>query len=159
VAHEDEGLSKVKARPAEKRDADVWLRMRRDLWPEGGEAEHREEIAQYFRGDFPRAPWAVLLAEDRRGRALGFVELSIRPYAEGCRSSRVAYLEGWYVVSEARGRGVGRALAAAAEAWGRAQGCTELASDADPENTASVVVHRALGFEDMGLIRCFRKNL
>jgi aminoglycoside 6'-N-acetyltransferase I len=149
----------VTVRPAEPDDATTWMRMRHDLWPESPEAEHREEIDRFFAGDFPRGPWAVLLAEDAGGRVLGFAEVSIRPYAEGCRSERVGYLEGWFVVPEARERGVGRALVAAAEDWGRAQGCREFASDADPDNDVSAAAHRALGFADAGLVRCFRKDL
>src|SRR5207244_3391878 len=79
-------------------------------------------------------PLAVLLAEDGARGRVGLAELSIRPYAEGCQGDRVAYLEGWFVVPGARGRGVGRALIAAAEDWGRAQGCREFASDAEPDN-------------------------
>jgi aminoglycoside 6'-N-acetyltransferase I len=60
---------------------------------------------------------AVLLALDEGGRAVGFVELSIRNYAEDCETDRVAYLEGWYVIPEARRTGVGRALIAASEEW------------------------------------------
>ncbi len=101
----------------------------------------------------------MLLAEDVDGRALGIAELSIRPCAEGCNTSRVAYLEGWYVVPEARRRGVGRALVDAAEHWGRAQDCAEFASDTQIDNDVSIAAHRALGFEDAGLVRCFRKEL
>jgi aminoglycoside 6'-N-acetyltransferase I len=86
-------------------------------------------------------------------------ELSIRNIAEGCGSGRIAYLEGWFVVPEARRQGVGRALMRAVEDWGRAQGCVELASDTTSDNVASMDAHRALGFEDVGMIRCFRKDL
>jgi aminoglycoside 6'-N-acetyltransferase I len=71
----------------------------------------------------------------------------------------VAYLEGWFVVPEARRRGVGRALIAAAEQWGRSEGCREFASDAEPDNEISAAAHSALGFSDVGLVRCFRKDL
>ena len=101
----------------------------------------------------------MLIARDGTGRAVGFAELSIRPYAEGCDTDRVAYLEGLFVVPDARGTGVGRALVDATEAWGRAQGCTELASDTEHDNTASTAAHLALGFADVGLVRCFRKAL
>lgn len=96
--------------------------MRRAVWPHGSEAEHAEEIAKFFAGR-AREPLAVLLATDAAGQALGFVELSIRSHAEGCESDQVAYLEGWYVVREARGRGVGRALESAADDWAPSQGC------------------------------------
>ena len=80
-------------------------------------------------------------------------------HVSGCRTSRVAYLEGWFVVPEARRRGVGRALVSAAEEWGRTQGCTEFASDTQPDNQASDAAHRALGFSEAGLVLCFRKEL
>ena len=133
--------------------------MRCALWPEGPAAEHRAEIDAFFCGTFPRKPWAVLLASDAAGGVTGFAEVSVRPYAAGCTSHRVAYLEGWFVVPTARGSGVGRALVAAAEAWGREQDCVEFASDADPNNGASIAAHRAVGFDDVGLVRCFRKEL
>jgi aminoglycoside 6'-N-acetyltransferase I len=47
----------------------------------------------------------------------------------------------------------------AAEAWGREQGCREFASDTQLENTGSVAAHLALGFDDAGALRCFRKSL
>jgi aminoglycoside 6'-N-acetyltransferase I len=97
--------------------------------------------------------------EEADGRAIGFAELSIRPYAEGCRSDRVAYLEGWWVAPGGRRQGVGRALVEAAVEWGRAQGCAEMASDAEAENESSAAAHSALGFEEVGLIRCFRRDL
>ncbi|MGH7461065.1 MAG: aminoglycoside 6'-N-acetyltransferase [Longimicrobiales bacterium] len=136
----------------------AWLRMRCALWPEGSESEHRGEIAQYFAGQL-RDPLEVLAAVDSAGVALGFAELSIRPYAEDCVTNRVAYLEGWYVVPEARRQGVGRALVAAAEKWALAQGCTEFASDALLHNEGSAAAHRALGFVETVQIRCFRKVL
>jgi aminoglycoside 6'-N-acetyltransferase I len=139
-------------------DAPAWLRLRCALWPEGSETEHREEIARFFAGEAPE-PLGVLLAEDGPGRPVGFAELSIRGHAEGCRSDRVAYLEGWFVAPEARRRGVGRALIAAAEEWGRSQRCREFASDAEPDNEISAAAHGALGFSEVGLVRCFRKDL
>jgi aminoglycoside 6'-N-acetyltransferase I len=87
------------------------------------------------------------------------VELSLRAYAEGCLSDNVAYVEGWYVSPDVRGRGVGRALIAAAEDWARREGCTELASDAQLDNAASAAAHHAVGFSEVGQIRCFRKVL
>jgi aminoglycoside 6'-N-acetyltransferase I len=149
----------VKVRPARPGDADAWLEMRCDLWPESRAGEHREEAERFFAGRPLREPWEVLLAEDGSGRLLGFVELSVRSHAEGCDGHRVAYLEGWYVRPEARRRGVGRALTCATELWGREQGCPELASDCDPGNRTSAAAHLGVGFEDAGLVRCFRKRI
>jgi aminoglycoside 6'-N-acetyltransferase I len=141
-----------------KADAPAWLQMRRALWPEDGGSWHADEVEQFFAGELSE-PLAVLIARDRDETPLGFAELSIRNYAEDCVTDRVAYLEGWYVIPEARRRGVGRALVAAAEDWGRAQGCTEFGSDAELDNDVSAAAHRALGFVETARIRCFRKEL
>jgi aminoglycoside 6'-N-acetyltransferase I len=147
----------VRVRHVTQGDAAAWLRMREALWPDET-GSHGREIEQFFAGEL-RMPLAVLLAVDARDESIGFAELSIRPYAEDCETDRVAYLEGWYVEPAARRRGVGRALIAAAEDWGRAQGCTEFASDAILDNDVSAAAHAALGFEETVQIRCFKKRL
>lgn len=148
----------IAIRAARRDDARLWGEMRHALWPEGPLEEHAGEIEDFFAGR-SREPVAVLVAEASPGRLLGFAELSIRSHAEGCATGRVGYLEGWYVVPEARGQGVGRALVEAAEDWARAQGCTEFASDTEIDNERSAAAHRALGFAEVDRIRCFRKDL
>lgn len=144
--------------PAREADALPWLEMRRALWPEEDQELLALDVRKYFAGQEPMLHM-VLLAFDPRGRAVGFAELNIRPYAEGCETDRVAYLEGWYVAPDTRRQGVGSALIRAAEDWGRVQGCTEFASDALLENEVSAAAHEALGFAEVERIRCFRKAL
>ncbi len=146
----------MRIRPIVQEDSKNWVRMRCELWP-GVDAEHTRNVRRYFEGTL-REPCAVLIAEDDSEIA-GFAELSIRAYAEGCDTEHVGYVEGWYVVPDARGRGVGRALIEASEAWAREQGCTELASDAELDNIASDRAHKACGFTETGQIRCYRKML
>jgi aminoglycoside 6'-N-acetyltransferase I len=45
---------------------------------------------------------------------------------------------------------------AAGIAWARGRGCTEFAADALLDNEVSHAAHRALGFEEVERIVCFR---
>jgi aminoglycoside 6'-N-acetyltransferase I len=89
----------------------------------------------------------------------GFVEVSIRDYAEGCDTNWIGYVEGWFVDPDTRRLGVGRALIAAAEAWALAQGCREMASDTELANTLSQEAHGRLGYTEVGRSVHFRKPL
>lgn len=141
-----------------------WTELRAALWPEEGDSSHSAEIARYLDHPGPglgAMPEAVFVAVDSEDPSLlrGFAEVSRRAYAEGCETSPVGFLEGWYVVPEFRRRGVGRGLVAAAEQWARDKGCREFASDALADNAVSAQAHRALGFDEVEVIRCFRKKL
>ena len=153
---DDETMS-LKVRVVQPADAAEWIRLRSALWP-GDLEEHRAEADEFFSGD-RHEPAEVLLAFNENGRAVGFVELSIRNIVDSCSSHHVAYLEGWYVDPDLRRRGVGGALIAAAERWAVEQGCTEFGSDALIDNEASHLAHRALGFEETGRVVNFRKDL
>jgi aminoglycoside 6'-N-acetyltransferase I len=150
-------MARLTVRPVDRADVEAWLRLRIQLWPEGTELEHREEIARYLAGQASE-PMAVFVAESH-GLLVGFAELAIRPFAEGCYTDRVAYLEGWFVAAAERRKGIGRALVQAAERWARQMGCTEFASDTAPTNVESINAHSAVGFGQVGTVLCFRKKL
>ena len=90
--------------------------------------------------------YAQFLAYDDRGTAIGLAEASLRSeYVNGTSSSPVAFLEGLYVVPDARRLGVARTLVENVEHWARSVGCGELASDARIENALSHTVRKGLG--------------
>jgi aminoglycoside 6'-N-acetyltransferase I len=138
-----------------------WEKMRRALGPDWLVESFSVLVDEYLsRGTIQGLPHAVLLARDDAGsEPLGFAEVSIREFAEGCLTSPVGYLEGWYVAEHARRRGVGAALLAAGERWAASKGCSEFASDAELDNPTSLDAHAALGFEPVADIRCFRKSI
>ena len=144
-------------RSATQTDQVSWERMRQALWPSPARG-HAGEIERYFAGKL-REPIEVLIAFDEREEAIGFIELSIRAYAEGCVSDRVAFVEGWYVEPDVRRKGVGAALIRAAENWARSQGCIELGSSTELENVPSAAAHQAVGFIETGVVRCFKRSL
>jgi aminoglycoside 6'-N-acetyltransferase I len=146
-------------RPATKADAEAWLAMRAALWPDANVEELRLEVGRYFvaHGE-PLLPHRVFVAEDH-GKVVGMLELSLRPYADGCGSSPVPFIEGWYVAPDARHAGIGGAMMKAAERWALENGYTEMASDALIENTDSERAHKALGFDEVERAIRFRKAL
>jgi len=137
-------------------DRPEWVRMRHALWP-GSLSDHRSETERYF-DEGSELP-VVFVAEEEAGSLVGFLELDFRKYAPGCRSSPVAFVEGWYVDPHARGRGVGRALIREAEAYARINGSDELASDAELDNLEGIAAHAALGFEEVEQVACFFRSL
>ncbi len=91
---------------------------------------------------------------------IGFAEAAIRQdYVNGCDSSPVLFLEGLFVDPGHRRRGVAGALVAAVADWGRAQGCSEFASDAEIDNLDSHAMHLALGFAETERVVYFRREL
>ena len=146
----------IRIRAAGPGDLDEWLRMRLALWPHGDPAEHRDDMAR-----LASQPDVIVLVADRSdgGRLAGFAEVGLRPYADGCVTSPVAFLEGWYVDADRRCRGVGRALVRAAEEWARGRGLHEFASDALLENFTSHRAHEALGFTEVERAVRYRKAL
>ena len=146
-------------RPIDARDLEAWIAMRRVLHDGEDPDELGEEAARFFGGDCVLGLEAVLVCDLGDGRIGGYVEIGLRNYAEGCRSSPVPYVEAWYVTPEKRGTGIGRALIAAAEAWAVDRGHSELASNAVLENNASERAHKALGFEEVERSIHFRKPL
>lgn len=104
--------------------------------------------------------YAQFIAYSPSGEAVGLVEAALRTdWVNGTQSSPVAFLEGLYVIPEARRSGIARALVATVSVWARRMGCRELASDALLENETSHAVHRALGFEETQRVVFFRKAL
>jgi aminoglycoside 6'-N-acetyltransferase I len=150
----------MSVRPARASDAAALATMRHALWPAGSVEEHGREIAAVLAGEWSTIyPYVILVAE-ADARVVGFAEATLRSRADGCDPSRpVAYLEGWYVAEPHRRKGHGAALLRAVEDWGRAQGCTEIASDALIDNEVSQRAHAALGFDVVDRVIHYKKRL
>ncbi len=143
-------------RPYRETDREEWLRMRAALWPPSSLAEAEQDASAWL----ARPDAVVFVVERSDTPALaGFAEAGERPYADGCDTSPVAFLEGWFVEPDVRGQGNGRALVEAVEAWARERGCMELASDCLLGNSGGQAAHRAAGFEEVERSVKYRKPL
>lgn len=148
-------MSTIIIRKVQPEDKTEWLRMRLALWPDQIAEKARVEMEGYFAD--PLTPVFVAVRED--GKLGGFLEGGLRKYADGCNSSPVGYIEGWYVDEDLRNQGVGGNLVRAMEEWSRAQNCTEIASDTWLDNETSIQAHLALGYEESERLVHFRKSL
>jgi aminoglycoside 6'-N-acetyltransferase I len=145
----------MEIRPVNEHDRAEWVRMRDLLWP-GSLGDHEAETRLFFAE--PDETLATFVLDRLDGRLGGFIEVGQRNYAEGCASSPVAYIEGWYVDADLR-QGLGAALVRAAERWARDRRLTEIASDAETDNEVSISAHRALRYAEEARVVCFRKDL
>jgi aminoglycoside 6'-N-acetyltransferase I len=148
--------TKFRVRRLEEKDFPEWFRLRKSLWDEADEDEHREEMLDIFEHTDTQL---VLVGETENGRLVGFLEASIRPFVEDCVTDHVGYLEGWFVEPEFRRFGVGRELVRGAENWARGKGCIEMASDSEIGNDLSVEAHSKLGYTETSRLIHWRKEL
>jgi len=136
-------------------DKPEWLRMRQALWPDHTNEEFAVQSEEILKD--PLQP--VFVVERPGGKLGGFLEAGTRKYAEGCKTSPVGFIEGWYVDEDLREQGTGKALVKAAENWARSQGLTEMASDTWLDNEVSIQAHLKMGYEETERLVHFAKKL
>jgi aminoglycoside 6'-N-acetyltransferase I len=156
VESDSDRVQGVTIRTLRLRDRLPWLALRQALWPDSSKDELSREQVKIL-ADSKRQ--GTFVAVGPRGALLGFVEVSLHDYAEGCTTHPVGYLEGWYVKPAGRRAGLGSALLDAAERWARSRGCREFASDSELDNRTSRAAHRALGFDEVGAVMLYKKRL
>lgn len=147
----------MKVRDLEARDRQAWAAMRAALWPDEDADLLGHETLMHFSG--AKLAEAIFVCEDTDDSVCGFLELGLRPYAEGCASSPVPFIEAWYVSPGARHKGAGRALVSAAENWALIRNFTEIASDTEIDNSQGQGAHAALGYEEVERLVTYRKPL
>ncbi len=142
-------------RRATPEDKPEWLRMRQGLWPEAP----MDYLALDLDDLLADEESAIFVASESQGQLIGFIEVSLRGYGEGCETSPVGYIEAWYVDPHVRGQKLGRDLVYTAEQWAREQGCTEMASDTWLDNDVSIEAHKKLGYWEVDRLVHFVKHL
>lgn len=135
-------------------DRAPWAELRHALWPETERATLEGELDAIL-----ASPDQVALGLFEGDALIGMAEASIREYGEGCVTAPVAWLEGIYLTPAHRRAGHAGTLVAAIEEWALAKGMSELGSDAELDNLASIAAHAQWGFSETKRIVTFRKAL
>lgn len=144
----------IRLRRITSEDRDEWLKMRRGIWPEVPDSYLSFDMDDILASEDHAVLFALM------GDApIGMIEAKIREYGEGCETSPVGYIEGWFVYPDVRGKGVAGALTQAAEDWARSKGCTEMASDTWLGNEASIKAHLKMGYFEVERLVHFVKRL
>ncbi len=144
----------INIRRVEFGDREEWFRMRKGIWPEAP-----DEYLDFDMDDIFSSEKDTVLFAWVGGKPVGMIEARLREYGEGCETSPVGYIEGWFVYPDFRGTEVAGALAHAAEDWARAKGCTEMASDTWLDNEASIRAHMKMGYYEVERLVHFVKQL
>jgi aminoglycoside 6'-N-acetyltransferase I len=146
----------VKISKITQNDFNEWLELALTLWPDYSSTEMQVILTNIL--DSPHEDGFIVRNDN--GRAIAFMNLSLRSdYVPGGKHSPVAYVEGIYVQDEYRKQGIGAALIQSAQEWGLKQGCSELASDALIDNTASHEFHLKIGFQEAERTVFFIKSI
>ncbi len=131
--------------------------MRSVLWPDSAD-QHITEIEEFFAGNSIDIVETFVIVRTNSNLA-GFIEINLRNFVEGSRSSQVPYVEGWYIDPDLRRKGLGRKLMKKAEEWSLEKNFNELGSDVELDNQRSIIAHNSLGFKEVERIVCFLKKL
>lgn len=140
-------------------DFEDWLSMRSQLWPHHDLAWHRADLEGSLRDPKSIQGFVAYAPGGKTSTPVGFAEITIRPFANGCQSRPVCFLEGVFVLPQTRRKGVGRKLIHSVETWAKSQGFHEIGSDALMNNTESLQAHQRWGFSEMERVVYFRKEL
>ena len=134
-------------------DRETWIHLRAALWPDEAVEVHGKDVDAMLGSENGFG----FVAETKNGAAIGFAEISIRPFANGCDSRPVPFLEGIWVDAPFRRQGIGALLVEHVEAFVAARGFGEIGSDALIENNISHAAHRRWGFSETERVVHFRK--
>lgn len=145
----------TRVREMTRADTSQWIEMRRALWPLTSSEENAREVAVILA---QRDAWGFIAA-DERGAPIGFAEVSVRAYANGCEETPVAFLEGIWVTPALRRRGVGGRIISHIADFLLEKGFREMCSDAVIDNHESHDAHQGWGFVETERVVYFRKAL
>ena len=142
-------------REAEATDRQGWAQIRHALWDDWSVSRHLSDIDAMLAD----GKTTGYLAIGENDALIGFAEVGIRDYANGCTQQPVPFLEGIWIDPDHQRHGIGRRLVAHITDRLAAEGYVELCSDILQTNHASHRAHENWGFEETERVIYFRKSL
>lgn len=139
---------------AKPSDILAWSVMRDLLWPGSSLAAHAQDAEAMLQ----RPDVAVLIVKEEN-QTVGFAEVSVRAFANGCDTSPVAFLEGIYISPPFRRRGLAKQLIDSLARWARHMGVRELGSDTLVDNEESIRAHQSWGFQQTEQVQYLRLQI
>jgi ribosomal protein S18 acetylase RimI-like enzyme len=140
-------------RPVQPDDASLLLAMAREFHREDGHPLDRageEAVARIAAGE-PLAPTWIAR---QGGDVVGYVAITLGFSIE--YGGRDGFIDDFYVMPHARGRGLGKKMLSFALAKARELGIPTLHLEVEPGNDPALDLYRAAGFQETGrrLMRC-----
>lgn len=137
---------------ATRNDIEILIPLRKALWSHVDEPEHRNELESLF----AQENFFALIAYNAN-EPVGFLEVSIKQHANGCRESPVLFLEGVWVAEKFRRKKVGEKLIRSVENIAKDKGIKAIASDTLINNSISQNAHLSWGFKEDERVVCYSK--
>lgn len=143
-------MQNLTIKPPSREDVAAWSELRLALWPKSD----MDELVRECLGMLEAKHEAAFLAwhEDE---LIGFIEGSMR----GSLAQPYGHVEGWYVVPGWRHKKTGAYLMGALEEWLLHHGIELMHSDTTDNYPLSPAAHARAGFEEVQVIRVFRKRI
>lgn len=133
--------------------------LRHNLWPQDTVSDHLADINELFSRTDHDGFIAYQLNDKKHNEPCAFIELTLRPYVNGCLYRPVAFIEGYYHTPSSDGQTCEQALHKLADEWAIEKGAQELATDAYLDNHKAQDDCKRLGFQPTEKIVYFRKKL
>lgn len=142
--------------PFQKSDLESLLKMGLKLWNDYGETELRKQLEKTHTSN----NYKILIAKNDKEIAIGFSIFSIRnDYVEGSEKSPTGYLEGIYVESKFRKKGIAKNFMQLGEQWLKTNNCTQIGSDTWLTDVESRDFHKKIGFREEEELVHFLKDI
>jgi aminoglycoside 6'-N-acetyltransferase I len=149
-------MSPISYSPFDPSNFDQLLSMSQKLWKDFD----RHELEKLLQQSIASEKYHLLMAKESSGKCVGFSMFSIRTdYVEGAVQSPTGYLEGIFVETDFRKRGIAKSFIQLGEIWCKEKGCTQMGSDTWLTDTESRAFHKRVGFWEEEEVVHFLKNI